>query len=369
MSWGMRTRDPNTGEVLFDTNTEETMFYYDMFTVPLPTTSATVKSYPELAGLKIYVSEVVEVDHPDLDGHPQQALSVSYPNGIPTIRVAPNSVGASPFAYKHVTVMTDGSHNEAGPGTWGARFRNGDRRLTITENLDSYVYLGGHNIVSDGNAKSRIIFRCIGVPVIFVSMESPGVVFDGIAKVRDQPNMWMAMFTGIPLGYTNTMRIFGRMTLNYPGGSDATWGYKQRKADGSWLVTFDSSLRMLALKGYSAARLVNVGNSNTTVPMGFNVEGCSFNGWIYNYRSHQRWVRGSSAGGGLWNWTVTYTTYAYSFVASGSDLLWQERIVARGTGMVQDSYDTSPWEWTYRQPETISFNTILAFIDNARYPI
>lgn len=376
MAYGLRTYDAN-GKLMYDSLGDETMYFYDEIQVRIPTTSQTVKNYPELQGRKIYVAEIHNSDDlsnngnyfPAIDGHTLQPMSVTYPNNIPriTVTAAPLANPGGTYATRHIVVMVDGTGLPK--PTWGANFVNGANRTTISAEADPYVYLGGFRLSNyTGGRFTAVPFTCVGTPLVFSDLASPGTSLAGVYR-QGSTNNWVAVFNGAYAGTSVNMRVFGRLSLNRPNGATGhNWGFRLRNP-ATGRITFDSNLPMLALKGYTAQQTPTMNRNTQNVNVGFNTNNCSILGWFPNNITVETWSNPVPAGGLGYRWNVTINTYVYNFTSSGNYLAWGERHISRWVGNEYDSASSGAGTFTYKNPDSLTYTKNLAIIDNSRYPI
>lgn len=192
--------------------------------------------------------------------------------------------------------------------------------ISIDSTLRSYVYLGKVAIPEyndTGANKFDITFGCAGYPLVFVQLpyaltgsgDAAGLQVGnqgmpltqryGVAMVALRSagtNTWTAtVISNRPTdgGYTTPLgffiRIFGRLDLNYPGGSDDPLTARSWADDGSNALIFDGGYRMLKLAGatYAAEALLEerypgydaytdlVNKYDTSQDLGFDLSGKS----------------------------------------------------------------------------------------------
>lgn len=377
--WGLRTWDPITKKLTFDSLSDETMFFHDEIVRSEPYNYPNrypniVKGYPELVGGRIYVFQVY-VSHlensatVDISG----TLSVTYPNNVPTVSLIfqPNETAFGGAITRRILVLSDGGGSSAAVGgrRWGVTMLNEGRRVTISDRADAYVFLGKFAIpVAQPSitAVSSTTITCVGTPIIFMELTNIGSHFVWVYPLGN--DRWRLFFWGQP-NRVNHFRVFGRVSLNRPNGSGVRWGARiKNKATNR--VTFDSGLKMLALKGYTAATLPTLTRSAQTINLGFSVENTSFSSTLANNRAWVRSEKWQQTEPGWAYFRDSYQNFAYLLTSGGSasQVRWQEYLINTFESMrlsPDDVPDVQVLET--KTPYLVEFKLPIYFIDNNRY--
>ncbi|TXI23125.1 MAG: hypothetical protein E6Q67_04920 [Roseateles sp.] len=155
---------------------------------------------------------------------------------------------------------------------YGFRFVNDSGIVSVDEDTRAYVYLGKYGpFGANGVTDYTVDITCAGFPIIFFSVPSITAGDGGVAG--NEPwirsgvylrkltylggNSWRVTMSGFNASTTvngafvslaTTLRVFGRLDLNFPGGAPGG-GYGMRVWNSGGALVFDSNARMLKLAG------------------------------------------------------------------------------------------------------------------------
>lgn len=364
-NWGLRVRDPGTKSIIFDSLAADPLFYHEELTIP-PNRYGAFFQYPALVGKKIVVSVQPQIAESGLDILPAQAtVAITYPEGVPTITVGPlvNFLGQGPLVLLVLRVGDD-----APTGTWGARFLNRNGRMAIHQKLDAYVYMGKYEIPATGKAwvPGIVEFKCQGRPVVYRGLDQVPAQTQMMQEIPERPGWWRVACLGGGRGRPLYVRVFGRASLNYPNGSDLAWGYRQRSEDGTRVI-FDSGLRYLQMKQYTANDVYVIGGDSTPklYDMGFDLENTSIDCSCVIGAYRANYIASTNLGGGLCRWTESSNSYRLMCSGIGSKVKFSFELVAYSQHVFKEACGPGYVEAGGFERQ---LSLTMTFIDNAMYP-
>ncbi|WP_314295934.1 hypothetical protein [Acinetobacter schindleri] len=364
MTQGLKVRD-TAGKVLFDSWNDENAFFHAEFSVPLHTTQTTVRSFPELTGKRVYMSAVVRANNAAHNFTSLQYPTLSYVNNVPTVTINANNLANNPpLGYLHVLILTDGTaYTKPVSGTHGAVFPNKKGRFTVTDALDPYVFIGKYTIPGANSGYSTVDVPCKDTPLVFYELDGNVGIYEGIYRVSSDTHRIYFKTSS-----TVTIRVFGRMSQNFPLGQvGATNGFRMWNRSRT-AVLFDSNLKMLALSGYTANNVLNVTRGEKTMAVGFPTAGKSVCAWTMNKRIFTEEVKESTQPGNKEVWRITEQVWSFVARSSGNSILWTERAIYTHTWTaIYDGTGESSWSYTSYSPPTLNINCNFLFIENSRY--
>lgn len=112
MSYGILCRELQSGEVIYDTREENTLFLIDeQVVVGSSVGSGRLFTYPAYTGKKIVANMVSPYDIGEVDGWAVISCIVTYPSGIPTVRVfLDNYLASLPVCNGYLQVYYTGAN-------------------------------------------------------------------------------------------------------------------------------------------------------------------------------------------------------------------------------------------------------------------
>ncbi|WP_428718587.1 hypothetical protein [Undibacterium curvum] len=138
-----------------------------------------------------------------------------------------------------------------------AKFVNGNNAISIDDSTHAYAYLGKYP-VPNSPRYCDVDVTCVGVPLVYFSVpygrtDRAGVAMAGLRSLGG--NAWRVSLLvnnpgNVDLG--QSIRIFGRVDLNFPAGSGVPAGLRIWSLVDRGLV-FDSGLRMHKTAGNTSA--------------------------------------------------------------------------------------------------------------------
>jgi hypothetical protein len=152
--------------------------------------------------------------------------------------------------------------------SYGFRAVNNQGTISVDGDSTSYVYLGKTQFNPNIPGRQDIYVHCVGYPLIFFEIfHGVGGTQDGnyaglalrwavamtrLRQVPGDPNTWIVTMNcnfanGPDPNFRLNLRVFGLLHLNYPNGSNESYGARAWDAQGK--LTFDTGFRQLKLAG------------------------------------------------------------------------------------------------------------------------